>query len=847
MPVSSNRIATCKLKSYDGNNLHLLESVLRLADFINSNVEPILREWENFARTLKPAAGDMSNKELRNHAALMLEIIARDLRTAQSIDQQIEKSHGDEPREHNDAGHGVARMESDFTIEQLVSEYRALRSSVLRLWAQSLPLDCATDVGDIIRFDESIDQLLAASVFSFAEAKRKAEKIEDERGSQFLHDRKLAEAALSTSEERYRSLFESIDEGFCIIEVLFDKNDHPYDYRFCETNPSFPLQTGLVDAVGKTMREFAPDLEPHWYESYGRVAKTGESVRFQNESKALNRWFNVFAFKIHDEGWHKVAILFTDISEQKRLLETLRRSEQAAIEAVRQAESEQQRLDALLQAAPVGIVVSDANGAFLLSNAAHKHLWGTQEPDPKSIDQFGEWKGWWADHSEKHGRLLEGREWTMARILAGETNPRDIVAIESFDMPPVRRTILITGAPVKDSKGKVVGAVVAQMDIGDRIKAEDALRQADHRKDEFLAMLAHELRNPLAPIAAAADLLGMGGIDEKRIQQTSGIIARQVKHLTALVDDLLDVSRVTRGLVKLDNARLDAKRILSDAVEQARPLIEARRHRLAVHTPPESVFVCGDVKRLVQVITNLLNNAAKYTPEGGDIALSMEIEGGHVKIAVSDNGVGMTPVLQARAFELFAQAARTSDRSQGGLGIGLALVKSLVELHGGSIRVHSDGTGKGSRFVVCLPQLSESETPPNNLSRTDAPAAQTRRLKVLVVDDNVDAAQMLAMLVEASGHQALVEHHPHGALDRAQIERPDVCLLDIGLPDMDGNELARQLRAKPDTARAILIAVTGYSQEKDRVAALNAGFDHYFAKPIDSAKLARLLAETDKR
>ena len=845
MPASSNRIAGCELKSYDGNNLLLLENVLRLADFINSNVELILQEWENFARTLKPAAGDMSNIELRNHASLMLEIIARDLQTAQSIDQQIEKSHGDEPGEHNDAGHGVARMESDFTIEQLVSEYRALRSSVLRLWAQSLPLDCATDVEDIIRFDESIDQLLAASVFSFADAKRKADKEEDERGRQFLHDRRQAEAALATSEERYRSLFESIDEGFCIIEVLFDKSDQPYDYRFCETNPSFQQQTGLVDAVGKSMREMAPEHESHWFEIYGRVAKSGVSVRFQNEAKALSRWFNVFASRI-EEGGTKVAILFTDITEQKRLGETLRRSEKAAIEAAGQAEYERNRLDAVLQAAPVGIVVSNANGAILLSNAAHKRLWGTDEPDPESIDQFGEWKGWWADHSEKHGRLIGAREWTTARILGGETNPRDIVAIESFDVPPVRRTLLITGAPVKDSQGNLVGAVVAQMDIGDRIKAEDALRQADHRKDEFLAMLAHELRNPLAPIAAAADLLGMSGIDEKRIQQISSIIGRQVKHLTALVDDLLDVSRVTRGLVKLDNVGLDAKRMLSDAVEQARPLIEARRHRLAVHTPPESAWVAGDVKRLVQVIANLLNNAAKYTSEGGEIALSMEIEGGHVKIAVSDNGVGMTPVLQARAFELFAQAARTSDRSQGGLGIGLALVKSLVELHGGSVSAYSDGIGKGSRFVVCLPQLSENETPSNNLSRTDAPAAPTRQLKVMVVDDNVDAAEMLAMLVEASGHQVLVESHPHGALERARVELPDVYLLDIGLPDMDGYELARQLRAKPDTARAILIAVTGYSQENDRVAALHAGFDHHFAKPIDSAKLTRLLADTDK-
>ena len=375
----------------------------------------------------------------------------------------------------------------------------------------------------------------------------------------------------------------------------------------------------------------------------------------------------------------------------------------------------------------------------------------------------------------------------------------------------------------------------------------DQMREEAHKKDEFLAMLAHELRNPLAPIAAAADLLGLGHPDAARIKQTSGILKRQVKHMTGLVDDLLDVSRVTRGLVTLVNTKLDAKRILSDAVEQVRPLIAARRHRLAVHTPPESAFVSGDVKRLVQVVTNLLTNAAKFTPEGGDISLSMEVDRSHIKIAVSDNGVGMTPEFQARAFELFAQAARTSDRSQGGLGIGLALVKSLMGLHGGSVTVQSGGVGKGCRFVVSLPHLLEEDISANFEPHVLNPASSNKALRVMVVDDNADAAQMLAMLIEALGHQVVVEHHPHRALERALLEPPDVFLLDIGLPDMDGNEMARRLRMQPETTKATLIAATGYGQDQDRDAALNAGFDHYFAKPVDSAKLACLLAEIDSR
>jgi PAS domain S-box-containing protein len=649
-----------------------------------------------------------------------------------------------------------------------------------------------------------------------------------------VHDRKLAEAALRKSEERYRSLFETIDQGFCLIEMIFDESGRPCDYRFCDVNPSFQQQTGLVDAAGKTIRELAPQHESHWFEIYGRVATTGESIRFENEAKALERWFDVFASRIDEEEGPKVALLFKDITEQKRMTETLRRSEQAAVEAASQADAERNKLDALLQAAPVGIAVSDTEGRIQLVNAAYRQLWGNVP---------GERKGWWADHSEKHGQPVAPRDWPVFRILDGEEAPRDIVTIESFESPSVRHTVLITGAPVKDSQGSIVGAVVAQMDIGDRVKAEDALRQADRRKDEFLAMLAHELRNPLAPIAAAADLLALGRADEARIRQTSGIIARQVRHMTGLVDDLLDVSRVTRGLVKLEKTRLDAKKVLADAVEQVRPLIEMRRHRLAVHTPPQAAFVAGDAKRLVQVITNLLNNAAKYTPEGGDIVLAMEVDGSHIRIAVSDNGIGMAPELQPRAFDLFTQAARSSDRAQGGLGIGLALVKSLVELHGGDISVHSDGIGKGSRFEVCLPHLVEQvpalDAGPHEL----ALGSSEKHLKVMVVDDNIDAAHMLGMFLEALGHRVLIEHHPWKAIERARIETPDVFLLDIGLPEMDGKELVRRLRSDPDTAQALFIAVTGYSQEQDRDAALNAGFDHHFAKPVDSARLAGLLSD----
>jgi PAS domain S-box-containing protein len=650
-----------------------------------------------------------------------------------------------------------------------------------------------------------------------------------------------AEAALRKSEERYRSLFESIDQGFCIVEMLVDDAGDPTDCQFCEVNPAFTKLSELSTAAGKTVRELIPAHADEWINMCSGVAMTGEPLRREYEAKTLSRWFDVYAFRTDEPDKLRVAILFKDITRKKQAEENLRTSERQALDAARQAEAQSKRLDAVLEAVPVGIVVSNADGAISMANTAFKYLWGASHPGAHNIDEFAEWKGWWVDGLGKQGQRLQPHEWTTARVLRGEEALRDIIEIESFDEPSNRRICLNSGAPIRDRQGNIVGAVVAQLDITDRVKAEEALKQADRRKDEFLAMLAHELRNPLAPIAAAADLLELGHPNEARVKQTSAIISRQVKHMTALVDDLLDVSRVTRGLVTLDKIRLDAKRIVSEAVEQVRPLIEARRHRLTVHTPPDPAFVQGDPKRLVQVMTNLLNNAAKYTPEAGSIILDMEVDGDHVRMTVTDNGIGMEADMSQRAFDLFAQAERTSDRSQGGLGIGLALVKSLVELHGGTVMAYSEGGGKGSRFTVCLPHSDGPAGVPAPRQYGAIEPSTGKPLTVMVVDDNSDVAQMLAMFVEALGHHVIVEHSSWRAFERAMTEHPDICLLDIGLPDIDGNALARRLRTEPQLGKTVLVAVTGYGQEQDRQNALNAGFDHHFVKPIDSKKLADLL------
>ena len=378
----------------------------------------------------------------------------------------------------------------------------------------------------------------------------------------------------------------------------------------------------------------------------------------------------------------------------------------------------------------------------------------------------------------------------------------------------------------------------------ERNEALQALRLADERKNEFLAMLAHELRNPLAPISTAAGLLkGVYASDPGAVRRTSEIIARQVDHMVHLVDDLLDVSRVTRGMIELERDRVDLRQVVGAALEQVQPLLDMKRHRLRTELPDTRVLVEGDAKRLIQVIANLVNNAGKYTPDEGSVLVAVHTQGGEAVLAVRDDGIGIAPELLPDVFGLFTQARRTPDRAQGGLGLGLALVKNLVELHGGTVRADSAGPGHGSTFTVTLPRLDEPVPAPSD----DAPGPQRptrdQAMNVLVVDDNVDAAASLALLLEAEGYRVAVEHAPAPALRRALAQPPDACILDIGLPGMDGRELARRIRAGLGERAPLLIALTGYGSDADRQAALDAGFDHYLVKPANMQQLDALLAE----
>jgi PAS domain S-box-containing protein len=409
-----------------------------------------------------------------------------------------------------------------------------------------------------------------------------------------------------------------------------------------------------------------------------------------------------------------------------------------------------------------------------------------------------------------------------------------------------RVDVSLSLSPVRDAAGAVTGASAIGRDVTERKRAEaarkqaeEALQEADRRKDEFLAMLAHELRNPLAPIRNALEILRKAGTTGPLVEPTRQLIERQVQQVVRLVDDLLDVSRITRGQIELRKGPVELAAVLAQALETSRPLLDARKHQVTVVLPPEPVYLEADPTRLAQVFANLLNNAAKFTEEGGSVGLTAERQGAAVVVRVRDTGIGMTPEMLARAFDLFAQADRSLDRTQGGLGIGLTLARRLVQMHDGSIEAFSDGPGKGTELVVRLPIL-QGVPPADRAPRGEAAPRTSRR--ILVVDDNVDAAQSLAQFLAMVGHEVCTAYGGPAALEVARASRPEAVLLDIGMPGMDGYELARRLRQEPGLERVLLVALTGYGQEEDRRRSRQAAIDYHLVKPVDPETLEALLA-----
>jgi PAS domain S-box-containing protein len=401
------------------------------------------------------------------------------------------------------------------------------------------------------------------------------------------------------------------------------------------------------------------------------------------------------------------------------------------------------------------------------------------------------------------------------------------------------RNVSVNYVPDIGEDGVTRGFYALITDQSARQRAEQALRDADRRKDEFLAMLAHELRSPLAPIRSAAEVLRMG--QAPAAQWAREVIERQTQHLTRLVDDLLDVSRITRGMVTIRREPVDVAAVVQRSVETSRPMIDARHQHLSVSIPERSVRVEGDLTRLVQVMANLLNNAAKYTEETGHIWVEVRDEGEKVAISVRDDGMGLSAELLPHVFDLFTQAARSLDRSQGGLGVGLTLVRRLVELHGGTVEARSEGPGRGSEFIVRMPVLDRDEVRGEAAAPTGAADPFGRQLRVLVVEDHRDSADMMAYLIKIAGHSVETAEDGRSALQAALAAPPDVVVCDIGLPGMNGYELAAQIRQQPVLSRVRLIAVSGYGREEDRRRARDAGFDAHVTKPVEPDVLHSVL------
>jgi PAS domain S-box-containing protein len=396
----------------------------------------------------------------------------------------------------------------------------------------------------------------------------------------------------------------------------------------------------------------------------------------------------------------------------------------------------------------------------------------------------------------------------------------------------VERWVARRGRVQMGENGRAVFISGLIIDVSAQKRAEQALREADRRKDEFLATLAHELRNPLAPIRHAVKLLESSSVEPLRQQWSRDVISRQVHRMALLLDDLLDVSRITQGRLVLKVETVSLASIVDTAVETARPLLESKRHELEIELPGSSIFLTVDPLRLSQSLSNLLTNSAKYTDAGGHIALSVVVLPEEIVLSVKDNGIGFEPAALPKLFEMFSQVDSAVARSEGGLGIGLALVKGLIELHHGHIEAYSEGPGRGSEFRIHLPRSAAAAAPAREPIAPETRSANAG-FRVLVVDDNRDAADSLAMLLEMNGHDVSVAHNGEQALRLAEQVRPKAMILDIGMPDMSGYEVARRIRAQSWGADIYLTAVTGWGQKEDKARALAAGFDHHLTKPVD--------------
>jgi len=627
-----------------------------------------------------------------------------------------------------------------------------------------------------------------------------------------------AASALRASEERFRIALESSATAFAILHAVRAQDGRIIDFRWVYVNSEAERVIGrpAAELIGQRVAElFAWSWEvPGLFSAYCRAIETGEpqTVESVYSPHGTPVWFHNIATAFGDG----IAVWFADVTASR-----------SAELAAREARTQLQTVTELMAA-----------GTTRCSRDL-RYVWVNR--------QFAEWIDRPAE--EVVGRSIEEvlGEATFRRllphfrtVLAGERVEHEL-QIEFARLGP--RWVNAVYVPAFASDGVVDGWVAVVTDITNHKRLELALLEADRRKDEFLAVLAHELRNPLAPMRNALELLRMKADPDVQLQHPREIIDRQLHHLSRLVDDLLDLSRVTQGRIQLRCSRVPIAVVIAHAVETSAPLIIGAGHELDVRVPQDPLYVQADVTRLAQIISNLLNNAAKYTPRGGRITLSAVLEAQEICVEVADTGIGIASDMLPRIFDMFVQADRSLEHTQDGLGIGLTLVSRLVHMHGGTVEASSEGPGRGSRFRVRLP-LAPHETVDVGLPARPAPASAPRR-RVLIVDDNVDAAESLAMLLAALGHETHLAHDGEQALAAVAAFGPDVVMLDIGLPRLNGYEVARRIRGEGRHGHGPqLIALTGWGQDEDRRRAKEAGFDLHLTKPVDLEVLHAIMARS---
>jgi PAS domain S-box-containing protein len=527
-------------------------------------------------------------------------------------------------------------------------------------------------------------------------------------------------------------------------------------------------------------------------------------------------------------AYYLVGILVGALSQARSSAQRRAREQQ------QEAVSQREHLRTTLSCMADGVFVTDVHGQLTLMNPAAEALTGW-----RLAEAVG--RPWWEVFVIRREDAQEGVESPIDRVLqqrhaVHETMPVSLTSRTGQCVP-----IAFSAAPVQDPDGRIKGAVLVFRDESERRRTELALRNADRRKDEFLATLAHELRNPLAPIAMGLDLLEMSINDQKAIRDVCTMMQRQTRHMVRLVDDLLDVSRITRGKLELRRTEVDLGEILRNAVEASRPLVEEAQHHLILRLPDKQIRLYADANRLTQVIVNLLNNAAKFTPRQGRIELAATGATTEVALTVSDSGIGIPADKLDRVFEMFAQINESGEYGHTGLGIGLTLVKRLVEMHGGSIEVHSAGRNLGTTFQVRLPVLPQALPTTNGTSDTRHDGVPPPKRRVLVVDDNADALESLSRLVYFMGNEVRRARDGCEAIDVAREFQPDIVLMDLGMPNMNGYDAARRLRQEPWGRDVSIIATTGWGQEEDRRRTAEAGFDRHLVKPIELAALREVL------